>query len=412
MRWKPLLGRMLQLGSAVVEASGFDAELDELVVRVRPDRRYRPRCSRCGKYCPGYDTVGERSWRGLDLGVVRTRVVAVTKRVQCPEHGVVVSAVPWARGTSRFTRAFEDVVAWTVARVDKTTVKTMFRIAWRSVGRIVERVTSDGLRGRDQLAGLRRIGIDEISYKKRHKYIIVVVDHDTGRLVWAREGRTRATMDAFFEELGPERCAAIELVSADGAGWIEGAVSAACPGAVQCLDPFHAVQWVSGALDRVRRELWSSLRRSGDTQQAKTLQRSRFALWKNPEDLTPRQQSKLSDIQSTNKGLYRAYLLKEQFREVIRLKGEAGKAMLDAWCSWAQRCRLTAFVEVQRKIRKHRTALDAALDHGLSNARIEGLNTRLRLLSRLAFGFHSATAFIALGMLKLGGLCPELPGRC
>jgi transposase len=357
--------------------------------------------------------------------------------VNCPAHGVVVAAVPWARHGARFTSEFEDQAAWLATRTDKTSVTELLRIGWRTIGRIIERVSDEGRRGRDLwpgsvagicgrdlwpgsvagicgrdlLSGLRRIGNDEISDKKGHKYVVVVVDHDTGRLVWPSEGRTKATLGRFFDALGTQRCAAIELVSADGASWIHEPVARRCPNATRCLDPFHAVQWVSRALDTVRRELWSSLRKSGNPSDALSLQRSRFALWKNPEDLTESQQATLSSIQQTNKGLYRAYLLKEQFRETIRLKGCEGKALLDRWCAWAQRSRLKPFVKFCRAIRRHRAALDAAVDHNLSNARVEGLNTRLRLIRRLAFGFHSARAFIALGMLKLGGLCPSLPGR-
>ena len=141
-------------------------------------------------------------------------------------------------------------------RTDRTTVSTSLRVSWRTVGRHIERVSADARRGGDQLDGLRRIGIDEISYRKRHKYVAVVVDHDTGRLVWAKEGRERATVDAFLDELGAERCAQLELVSADAATWIANPVRARCPNATFCLDPFHIVQWATAALDEVRREVW------------------------------------------------------------------------------------------------------------------------------------------------------------
>ena len=412
MRWKTLLNQIVPLHRGVVEGIEIEKSTGGVVVRARPDKRLGDRCSQCDEKCPVYDRGGGlRRWRKLDLGGSQAWVTAPRVRVQCPEHGVAVAAVPWARPGSRFTHAFEDSVAWLATRTDKTSVTEFLRIGWRTIKRIIARVVAEGRRKRDLLSGLRRIGIDEISYKKGHKYVVVVVDHDSGRLVWAGEGRTKSTLRAFFDELGPDRCAAIELVSADGAEWIREPVSTYCKNAEQCLDPFHAVQWVTDALDTVRRELWSGLRRSGDKAGAQSLKRSRYALWKSPENLTPDQVKKLSSIQQTNKGLYRAYLLKEQFRETIMLKGSEGKALLDEWCAWAQRSQLKPFVKVCKKIRRHREELDAAFDHGLSNARVEGLNTRLRLISRMAFGFHSASAFIGLGMLKLGGLCPDLPGR-
>ena len=127
---------------------------------------------------------------------------------------------------SRFTRSFEDTAAWLTARTDKTTVKTLMRIDWCTVGRIVERVVDEVCGRTDWLSGLRRIGIDEIAYRKRHKYLVVVLDHDTGRLVWAAEGRKSATVEAFFDELGTKRAAKLELVTADAANWIGNPVRA------------------------------------------------------------------------------------------------------------------------------------------------------------------------------------------
>ena len=146
-------------------------------------------------------------------------------------------------------------MAWLAARTDRTTVTQLLRVAWRTVGQIIERVTASVAIGKDQFAGLRRIGIDEISYRKGHKYIVVVVDHGTGRLVWAAPGRKKDTVRSFFAALGEERCAELELVSADGAEWIHGPVRELCPNATLCLDPFHVVQWATDALDKVRRPL-------------------------------------------------------------------------------------------------------------------------------------------------------------
>lgn len=412
MRWKGVLRRLLGLESTIVESGRLENDGQSLVVRVRPEARHASRCSVCDVRCAGYDNgSGTRRWRTLDLGLTEAYLEAAAPRVECPTHGVVVASVPWARPGSRFTRVFEETVAWLAARTDKTTITTLMRVAWRTVGSLIDRVTTDRGAKWDRLSGLRRIGIDEISYRKGHKYIVVVVDHDTGRLVWAHPGRKAETVGAFFDELGKERSAALELVSADGADWIHEPVGKYCPNATLCLDPFHIVQWATDALDDVRRGLWSELRRKGAKSEALTLQRGRFALWKNPENLTDRQRAKLSSIQATNKPLYRAYLLKEQLREAVRMKGEEGRTLLGKWCAWAARCRLPAFTKLAKRIRAHRAAIEATFKHGLSNARVEGLNTRLRLISRMAYGFHSAAAFISLGMLKLGGLCPDLPGR-
>jgi len=141
------------------------------------------------------------------------------------------------------------------------------------------------------------------------------------------------------------------------------------------------------------------------------LKGARFALWKNPEDLTEKQNAKLSWVQVTNKRLYRAYLLKEQLRLVFKLRGEAGIALLTAWLAWASRSKIPAFVSLAKSIRAYRKAIEAALNNGLTNARVESVNTKIRLLKRIAFGYRDPEALIAMAMLDLNGCCPELPGR-
>jgi transposase len=126
----------------------------------------------------------------LDLGSTQVFLQATTRRVLCPEHGVVVAAVPWARPGSRFTAACEDTCAWLVCPAALSVVAVLLRVAWRSVSDIVARVITARSEASDRLAGLRRIGIDEISYRKGQRYLLVVTDHDTGRLVWAGKDRT------------------------------------------------------------------------------------------------------------------------------------------------------------------------------------------------------------------------------
>jgi transposase len=132
--------------------------------------------------------------------------------------------------------------------------------------------------------------------------LTVVVDHDTGRLVWAAAGRDRKTVEAFFDALGQMRCKQIELVSCDMAGWIAAPVADRLPDAIGCVDPFHVVMLATDALDEVRREVCNQARKSADITAARDLKGARFALWKNPEKLTDRQQAKLSSIQKTTRG--------------------------------------------------------------------------------------------------------------
>lgn len=408
--WKRLLG----VESAVIEQVELEGEGDEavLVVSVRPTRSRRSRCSRCQRRCRGYDRgEGRRRWRTLDLGTVKAYLEADAPRVSCPEHGVVVAGVPWARPAARHTLAFEDTCAWLAAHTASSVVAQLQRVSWRTVTAMVTRVVAD-LAGRtDQLAGVRRIGIDEISYRKGQRYLTVVVDHDTGRLIWAAPGRNSATLNAFFDALGGERCALLTHVSADGAEWIHGPVRARAPQAVLCLDAFHVVAWATSALDAVRRDVWNDLRRTGRAEQATSLKGSRWALVKNPGDLTGAQRTTLAAIATTNKGLYRAYLLKEQLRAVFATKGQQGKVLLAGWLAWARRSRLAGFVKLAKTIGRHQQLIWNTLEHELSNARVEATNTHLRALTRRAYGFHSPEALIAMAQLTRGGLCPPLPSR-
>ena len=362
----------------------------EVIVSVGPSWRERARCGECRRRSPGYDLgEGRRRWRALDLGMTFCLLEADAPRVRCRDHGVVVCAVPWARHDSRFTRAFEDRVAWLAVNTSKTAVAELMRVAWRTVGTILERVAAEAMREVDLLDGLRRIGIDEISHRTGQRYLTVVVDHHTGRLVWAAPGRDRQTVLAFFDALGEERCKQIELVSADMAAWISGPIAERVPDAVRCVDPFHVVMLATEALVDVRREVWNEARRLGNLELARELKGARFAVWKNPEDLTDRQAAKLATIQQTNARLYRAYLLKEQLRQIYRLPAAAAERLLDRWLAWARRCRLPSFVKLARTITEQRDGILAAIRHRLSNARIEQINTQIRLIARRAFGFHS-----------------------
>lgn len=287
----------------------------------------------------------------------------------------------------------------------------LLRIAWATVGAIVSRVVEEARAAVDPFDGLRRIGIDEISYKRGHRYLTVVVDHDSGRLVWAAKGRDKKTLEGFFDALGEQRCAQIRLVSCDAAEWIADVVRARCENATVCLDAFHLVKWVTDALDEVRRETWNEARRGGMKTHARDLKGARYALWKNPEDLTDRQQAKLAWVAKVNQRLYRAYLLKEQFRAIIAVKGVRALLMLDQWLDWAARCRIPAFVELGRRIRKHRPGLEATLLNDLSNALVESTNTKIRVLTRVAYGFKEPEHLITLALLDRGGYCPPLPGR-
>lgn len=424
--WRGLLG----LEHTAIENVRRDG--DVVVVDVRPMARWRERCGRCRRPCPRYDAGrGRRRWRSLDQGTTMTFLEADSPRVRCSEHGVVVAHVPWAAHGAGHTHAFDAQVAWLATKTSKAAATELMRIAWRTVGAVISRVwdAAEAAAATDGLDGLCRIGIDEIAYRRNMKYLTVVVDHDTGLLVWAGEGRSRKALQPFFDQLGPDRCAQITHVSADGAAYIEEEVTARCPNVVIGVDPFHVVKWANDALARVRIDAWQEARAlakhdppalTGWARRkqwlpgrdlARGLKGSRFALAKNPENLTDRQRAKLEWIALADPRLHRAYLLKEALRLIFQMPPDQATAELDRWLAWASRCRIPAFIELARKVRRYRDRILISIEHKLSNGLIEGVNTKIRLLTRLAFGFHTSHALIALAMLSLGRHRPALPGR-
>ena len=415
MRGNRLWARVTGVGNRGV-ITGVAHEIvdgvEVIVVSTRLHSRRRSRCGECGAVAGLYDRGdGRRRWRALDAGTTRVFIEAAAPRVNCKVHGVTVAAVPWARHGARHTREFDDQAAWLVTHTSKTAVMELMRVSWRTVGAIAARVVADSRAARDPFDGLIRIGIDEISYRRGHKYLMVVVDHDTGRLVWAAQGHDRVTLQAFFDLLGPERANRIKLVSADAAEWIGACALTNCENAERCLDPFHIVRWATNALDVVRRDIWNTLRKIGLKGQAQHLKGCRYSLWKNAGTLTERQATKLAWIAKHNQRLYRAYLLKEHLRLVFAHRGETAIAMLDDWLAWARRSQIPAFVKLYHRIKHHRQGIIASVVHGLSNGLTESVNTKIRLLTRIAYGFNNTDNLIALCLLDRGGHCPDLPGR-
>jgi len=436
---KRILCRLLGVTLTVI--TGLRFEEGCLIVGVRPRRGRELRCPVCGRRCAQYDRPrGARRWRTLDLCSTMCFLEYAPCRVRCPEHGVRVEAVPWAGGSaSRFTAAFEEQVAWLCVHCNVSTVSELMRVDWHTVGGICARVEKRlrAAAGRSRLDGLRRIGIDETSYTKGHRYLTVVVDHDRGCVVWCAKGHDKETLMSFFGLLDEAQRASIEVVTRDGARWIAGVVDEFCPDAEQVMDPFHAVSWVTDALDEVRRACWreanaaakaarkSAPRRGrgrpgkgearpelGAERAAGAVKGSRYAVLKNPEDLTEKQARTLAAVERESPRLWRAYNLKERFRDVFRSPDPAtAEARLDAWLSWASRCRIPEMVAAGRKVRARRDAILRAVELGISNARVEAINNKIKVTQRMAYGFRNVDNLIALVMLRCSDLEVALPGR-
>lgn len=462
MRVTSAFSRLLDLSGVWVRSVVF--EPDRVVVGVALRRR-RLRCPKCS-YSTWHRFNRQRHesvWRHLDLGLWRLEVRARLRRLECPEHGVRVEGVPFARDGARFTRDFEDLVAWLATKTDKTATGRLTRIDWHTVGRIIERVGGELIDG-DRLRDLFEISIDEVAWRKGHRYLTLVGDHARGCVVWGCEGKGQAAADGFFAELDPPaedppfpragqpswepgpaimvpfgpcptvpagegipgawltdgaeldprlfaRASRLTAVSMDMTGGYAKSVRRHAPQATIVIDNYHVVQLATKALDEVRREHWNELRQAGEAGVAKQFKADRWALLKNPDDLTDRQAVTLAAIRSGGGKVARAWAMKEMVRAIFApgLTVAAVGELLDRLLARLSRCRLAPFVRLGRTIRKHREGILAARRLKLSNARAEALNNKVKLLVRRAYGFHSANAALALVHLACGPLTLTLP---
>lgn len=404
MRVTTAFNRLLRLSGARVIDVSFAAE--GVIVEVALRRR-RMACSACGQVVRSAHDRSRRRWRHLDLAGQRCFVEYRLRRVACPDCGVRVEAVPWARASARHTRDFEDLCAFLAQQMAKTPIARLLRVRWDTVGAIVERVVCDQLDER-RLSGLVQIGVDEVAYRRGQRYLTCVCDHRSGAIVWMRPGRNAATLQAFFAELG-ERKASIRAVSIDMSGGYAKAVSEGLPEAEVCIDPFHVCQLAARAVDDVRRAEWNE-RGKSKTKGGKFVKGVRWSLLKAPERQSIDQLAALGEVMDQNTRLYRAFLLKEQLRLLYHLDDPAlAGEHLAAWLSWASRSKLKPFVRLARTIRHHRDGILSAIRLGLSNGRLEGLNSKIRLISHRSFGFHGAAPLVALVYLCCGGVVVTPP---
>ena len=304
------------LVKATVELQGFrvahvTGDVTGLTAEVAPDGRYAPRCGRCearGRY---RDTRPVRRFRHVPLWGIPVTLVYAPRRVQCARcDGVHVEALPWAVGQQRFTRGLVVTIATWTRVLPWRQVAVLFGCAWGTVERAVDAAVTYGLTHRD-LSEVTHLGIDEISRKKGHVYVTNVYDLGRKRLLWSGEGRTQATLEAFFDWLGPARTAALEGICCDMWQPYIDVIKTRAPDAVLVFDKFHIVSHLMTAVDQVRRD---EIREKGPAHKA-LMHKTRFIWLKNPWNLTARQQHRLGTLERLNLKINRAYLLKECFAQ-------------------------------------------------------------------------------------------------
>ena len=402
VRITTVFNKLLALQGALVRHVVFGAGAITVLVAKRARRL---RCPYCRFSCRARYDRKDREWRHLSLGKWQVVIRAALRRLVCPEHGVVTEAVPWAEHDSRFTRDFEDLVAWVAREMNKTAVTELLHIAWPTVGNIIERVVRRKL-DPARLQRLYRIGIDEVSYRKGHKYLTIVADHETGNPVWIGEGRSQETVGAFFDELGAEGAQRLNAVSMDMCAPYILETQARAHRAEIAFDPFHVVKLGNDAVQQVRR---GEARDRKGSAEAAVLKGSRWALLRAPENLRAEEKVRLSEVAQLNARVYRAYLLKEELRAMYRCGPRAAETHLGSWLAWASRSKLAPFVKLGRTLREYRDGVLAAIRLRLSNGRMEGLNNKVGMLKHRAYGFHSFAALAAMVFLCCTDLQLTLP---
>jgi transposase len=361
-------------------------------------------CPICLKKVRAFYDHHEKTWRHLSMFGMPTFIKATIRRVMCPRCGVKVEEVSWARHDSDFTRPLEDAVAWLLRQSNQTAVSDFFGVSWMAVGHIAKRVV-DEILDPERFKGLEAIGVDEFCFGRK-KVLTIVVNHVTGGLIWASEGKSADVLAKFFDLLGERGRLGIRVVTMDMCSAFKKAVEEHLPNAEIIYDPFHVNKLVIAAMDEVRREEFrdkSNLPRG-------VLRRAIVALRKNPWNLKNEEAKSLKEVTGANKKIYRGYMLKECLLKIYQYASEgAARNWFKKTLGWASRSRLKPFVRVAKTLKKHFHSILAYIREGFSNAILETTNRHLRLLNARSYGFKSAAPLIALGFLHRGNLNLELP---
>jgi len=407
MRVKSILNEVEKYKDFVYERVRCQGEARErvLVVEIRERAHRLGRCSECGEARPGYDRLPARQFEYVPLWGIPVYFLYALRRVQCPRCGVKVEAVPWAQGKQTLTRSYMQFLATWARRVSWQEVARYFHTSWEKVFHSVCAQVEWGLAHRD-LSGIQALGIDEISWQRGHRYLTVVyqLDADRRRLLWVGERRTVETLRQFFDFFGPERTRQLRFICSDLWQPYLDVIAQKASSALHVLDRFHVSLHMNQAIDQVRAEESQELRRKG---LAPILTHSRWCLLKRPEHLRPQEEIKLADLLKANLRTVRAYLLKEDLAQLWTWTGvRVAAKFLHRWLHRALRSRLEPVKRVARMLRAHEPLLLNwfRANHQISAGPTEGLNNRLQLTLRKAYGFRTFRAaevalYHALGAL-------------
>jgi transposase len=409
MRIQTIFNRVEKFKSFVY-GKAFLEELDDgsaLVVQVRPRKNSEPFCSGCGRRGRTYDHLEERRFEFVPLWGIMVFLAYRMRRVDCKRCGVTVEMVPWGDGKNQLTTTYRWFLAIWAKRLSWSEVAAIFRTSWNSVCRAVDYAVEWGLAHRD-LSGLTSLGVDEIAWGRGHTYLTLVYDIGgaSRRLLAVAQERTEASLRSCLDNLGETACEQVCFVCSDMWQPYLKVIAERLGKAIHVLDRFHVMQKFGKALDEIRAEESKRLQRDG---YEPVLKRSRWCLLKRPENLTDKQTVKLSELLRYNLRTVRAYLLREEFQRLWEYRSAwwAGK-FLDEWTGRVMRSRLEPMKKVARTIRGHQPLiLNWFRARGeVSAGAVEGLNNKVKLVTRKSYGFRTPDV-AKLALLHNLGELPE-----
>lgn len=409
---KSILNRICKLKSFIYGKVEFVEQGKRLVIfaHIKPRKNSRGICPKCNLPRPGYDSLPARQFEFVPLWNIPVFFVYAMRRIQCPVCGVVTEKVPWADGKHHLTNEYKWFLARWAKRLSWKEAAGAFQTTWDNVYRSVKMAVAWGLANRD-LEGIFAIGVDEIQYKRGHKYLTLVYQINTGakRLLWIGADRTESTLRKFFHMLGDARSQAIDFVCSDMWKPYLDVIAEKAANALNILDRYHIAAMMNKAIDEVRAKEAKDLDAKG---QGPVLKKTRWLFLKRPENLTEAQDTKLADILRINLRTVRSYLLKEEFQDfwAYRSPGWAIR-FLDRWCTRVMRSRIDPMKKAAKTIRSHKHLLRNwfAARGVISLGAVEGFNNKAKLTTRKSYGFRTLQG-VQTALYHAMGNLPEPSG--
>jgi transposase len=407
-----LVQRFVGFGYLDVRLQCAQGKPQLIEVTVKPHAGIRGHCSRCQQPAPGYDRLPQRRWLSIPLWNIPTYFCYAPRRVNCAQHGIVVEHIPWSDGKRPVTCAMMGFLARWGRRLSWRETARAFQTSWEAVYRSVEWFVEWGKAHR-QLCGVESVGVDEIHWGrglKADNFLTVIYQIDAGcrRLLWVGPRRSQATLRRGLKALGPEVVQGLRFVCSDM--WMPylKVISAEAGQALHVLDRFHITSHLNQAVDRVRRAESTRLR-SGSKKAAQRLKQMRWPLLRRRSRVRGRARQKLNALLRSKLATARAWELKETFSHFWKYKSVTWAAgFLDYWCFRALRSRLAPMQKVARMLRAHEPLLLNwfRAKGEISNGAVEGLNNKIRVVTRRSYGFRTYHAMEIALYHNLGRL-PE-----